>query len=167
MALDDLLPGKARPRPAAFRELFGDPAAGGPVGPPPPMETVAADADDWPQPGGEYQAHSRMSNKPELMLTLVQGDGSQILFAYADLRQGQYLQPKSPAGRPVLLLRFYGVCIVELQGRHLDRLLPGIRRHLLAWLAELPPGRDFEAKDATVITGIRFFEEDKKKPFGL
>ena len=165
MALDDLLPGKARNRPAALRELFGEPA----VEPEPPAAQAAAaeEGDDWPLPGDDYRAHSRIANKPELMLTLLQGDGTESGFAYADLRQYQMLPAKSPAGRPVLLLRFYGVCVVELQGRHLGRLLPGIRRHRLAWLAELPPGRDYEAGGATVITGMRFFEEDRKKPFGL
>ena len=166
MALDDLLPGKARPRPAALRELFGEP-----VGDPPPVAATTAEpetkGDDWPLPGDDYRAHSRLGNKPELMLTLVKSDGSMTGLAYADMRQWQLLPPSSPGGRPVLVLRFYSICVVVVEGRHLDRLLSPLRRHLLSWLAELPAGRDFEAKDATVITRIELREEDKKKPFGL
>ena len=168
MAWDDLLPGKARPRPAALRELFGE-AAGEPE--PPPVAASPAEPDakgeDWPLPGEDYRAHSRTSNKPELMLTLVKSDGSLTGLAYGDLRQWQFLPPATPGGRPVLVLRFYGVCVVVVEGRHLDRLVPPLRRHLLAWLAELPAGRDFEEQAATVITRIELREEDRKKPFGL
>lgn len=121
----------------------------------PPVAPAADGPDTLPKAGSAYQARSRLSNKPELMLTLLLKDGSRQGFSYGDLRHIEYRPTGGTEGVPVLVLRFIGVADVTLEGRNLDLLHDDVRRQSIAWVRERPAGRDFiEDRDAVVIIGI-------------
>ncbi len=157
--LRDRLGAKARPSPSQLLSELDKQGRAAPKPPPgpasaPPPPAADDDAVALPQPGDAYAAHSRIGNKPETMLSLLLKDWSIKTFAYSDLRFSDF-QPGTDAGKgPVLLLRFIGVADVRLEGRHLFRLVDPLRRHRLAWLAELPGRRDFADESALAITGV-------------
>jgi hypothetical protein len=158
VAVDEtLLRERPTARPLSPSQLLRDlgkpgPATHSPEPGPAPPSSAEDDPDTLPLPGAPYVAHSRIGNKPEVMLTLVLKDWSVPTFAYGDLRFMDF-QPGTEAGkRPVLVLRFTGVAEVRLEGRHLRRLVDPLRRQRLAWLAE--QGRDSRDDDAVAITGV-------------
>ena len=122
------------------------------------------DAEDVPEAEDAYVAHSRVENKPQLMLGLVLGDASLIYHAYSDLRWLGLLPGKGPGENPVLLLRFLGVSDVVVEGRNLDRLVRPLGRHRVGWVRELPPRRGYpDRRDdrATVIDRITIKEPER------
>lgn len=126
-----------------------------PEPPPPPEIPGMDDPDALPRPGSVYQARSRLSNKPELMLTFLLKDGSRKGFSYGDLRYVEFMPAGGTEGIHLLVLRFVGVGDVRLEGRNLDTLHDDVRRQLVAWVRERPPGRDYvEDRNALVVTGI-------------
>ncbi len=137
--------GKPRPMPEPPRPAEG----------PPPAPAGDDDTDPFPGPGHAYRAHSRIGNKPELMLALRLASGLPQAFAYGDLRHIGYEDAGRPGGHPALVLTFVGVGTVRLEGRNLDTLLEAFQRQRLAWLWERPKGRDFAGDDGSVaITAI-------------
>ena len=139
-------------------------ASAGPTEPDPsrPAEVPPAapagddDGDPFPVAGDAYRAHSRLGNKPELMLGLRLASGLPQAFAYGDLRHVGFEASGQPGGHPALVLAFLGVGTVRLEGRRLDTLFEAIRRQRVAWLWERPKGKDFLAggDGGVVITAI-------------
>jgi hypothetical protein len=153
---DNLL--RERPRSSLLDKLDAKPVE---QAAPPPSQPVAsplpasADPDCLPKAGSAYEARSRLSNKPELMLTLLLKDGSRQGFSYGDLRHIEYRPTGGSEGLALLLLRFIGVADVRLEGRNLDALHDDIRRQLVGWVRERPAGRDYvEDRNAVVVTGV-------------
>lgn len=121
----------------------------------PPAPTGEDDGDPFPGAGDAYRAHSRIGNKPELMLGLRLASGRRKAFAYGDLRYVEDEESGQPGGHPALVLTFLGVGTVRLEGRNLDTLLNALCRQRIGWLWERPKGRDFMGDDGSVvITGI-------------
>ena len=56
----------------------------------------------------------------------------------------------------MIVLRFAGIVAREarISGRNLLQLFDLLSHHRVAWVRELPPGRDFKDSKVTVITGI-------------
>ena len=149
---------------AKARQVEENGQPGGTETPPERPAAVPAgddEAEDVPEAGDAYVAHSRVENKPQLMLGLVLGDSSLIYHAYSDLRWLGLLPGKGPGEGPVLLIRFLGVSDVVVEGRNLDRLVRPLRLHRLGWLRELPARRDFRDDRATVITRITLKEPER------
>ena len=145
-----LPPGKAEPEPPPEPEAE-EPAAG--------MED---DLIRVPRSGDPYEALSRINTKPLTMLRFVIGDKVRAL-PYANLDSCDLVPPAfagaglaKPGLGPVIVLVFTGVVPRKavITGRHLLLLHDLLCEHRVAWLRELPKGRDFLHKDATVITGI-------------
>lgn len=123
--------------------------------PPQAPEALSEESDPLPSPGDPYRAHGRISNKPELMLGLVRGAHSlPEIFAYADLRRITMLPPTAPGGGPPLVLRILEAELIEVicEGRNLMFLPDYLRQHRIAWLRELPQGRQVSDPQAVVIT---------------
>ena len=127
------------------------------IPPPPPVTPPAADFDVLPLPGDVYLAHSRVANKSQTMLCLVQKPPSVTCLAYGDLRFIDLLPSGTPGGGTALLMKFIGVAEVRLEGRNLDKLVDYLRRHCLAWLREQLPTRGNPAAEdgSIVIASIR------------
>jgi hypothetical protein len=109
-----------------------------------------------PQPGDAYDtAHARSSNKPLPTLRFIKGDGIKGL-PYANLDSIDWLPAEKPGLGPMIVLRFAGIVAREarISGRNLLQLFDLLSYHRVAWVRELPPGRDFKDGKATVITGI-------------
>lgn len=109
-----------------------------------------------PQPGDPYDAaHARPGNKPLPTLRFLQGDGIRGL-PYANLDSIDWLPADRPGVGPTIVLRFAGIVAREarISGRNLLQLFDLLSFHRVAWVRELPPGRDFKDGKATVITSI-------------
>jgi hypothetical protein len=109
-----------------------------------------------PQPGDPYDAaHARPGNKPLPTLRFIKGDGIKGL-PYANLDSIDWLPAEKPGLGPTIVLRFAGIVAREarISGRNLLQLFDLLSYHRVAWVRELPPGRDFKDGQATVITGI-------------
>lgn len=121
-------------------------------------EPSAADDDiaSLPQPGSAYEAaHARASNKPVPTLRFVMGNTIRGL-PYANYDSIDWLVPATPGAGPAIVIRFTGLVPREaiLTGRHLLKLYDLLSHHRVAWVRELPQGKDFGDKGQTVITGI-------------
>jgi hypothetical protein len=109
-----------------------------------------------PQPGSPYDtAFARPDNKPLPTLHFVMGDTVRG-FPYVNLDSIDLLPSGKPGGGPVIVIRFAGLAAreVKLTGRHLVGLYDLLSYHRVAWVRELPKGKDFTDKGQTVITGI-------------
>jgi hypothetical protein len=118
--------------------------------------SAAEDFASVPQPGSPYDAaHSRASNKPVATLRFVSGDTVRGL-PYANFDSIDWLSPDKPGASPAIVIRFTGLIPREaiIAGRHLLRLYDLLSDHRVAWVRELPRGKDFMGKGQTVVTGI-------------
>jgi hypothetical protein len=109
-----------------------------------------------PQPGDPYDtAHARSSNKPLPTLRFIRGENIRGL-PYANLDSIDWLPSEKPGLGPMIVLRFAGIIAREarISGRNLLLLYDLLAHHRVAWVRELPLGRDFKEGKATVITGI-------------
>lgn len=119
----------------------------------------AETSDDFaslPQPGSAYDAaYSRSSNKPVPTLRLVIGDTIRGL-PYANYDSIDWLVSVDPGASPAIVMRFTGLIPREavITGRNLLKLYDLLSHHRVAWVRELPKGRDFKDNAATVVTGI-------------
>lgn len=116
-------------------------------------------ADDWillPARGSVYAARSRPANKPVATLHLLLADSSSRGFSYVNLDTVDLVPPEEPGRGPVLMLRFAGVVPKEVRitGRNLESIRDYIGHHRIAYLRQLPPGRDFLGDSEEVITGV-------------
>lgn len=122
-------------------------------------ETISPAAEDFaslPQPGSPYDAaHSRADNKPVPTLRFVMGDTIRG-FPYANYDSIDWLAPDKPGASPAIVIRFTGLVAREaiIAGRHLLKLYDLLSHHRVAWVRELPKGKDFGDKGHTVITSI-------------
>jgi hypothetical protein len=154
-----------RPRRPGLRELMGQPSGGGspaglptaerasPTAPPPSDEDEAL-----PEPGEEYAAWSRPGNKPWPMVCFLSKGVAFTCLAYANLESIRLLPGDGPGQGPVLMLLFAGIDpqLVRIEGKRLAKLADYLRRHVVAWVRELPTGGGFRQGDAAVITRITF-----------
>lgn len=109
-----------------------------------------------PLPGSPYDAaHSRASNKPLPTLRFIIGDTIRGL-PYASLESVDWLVPDRPGASPAIVIRFTGLVAREavITGRNLLKLYDLLSYHRVAWVRELPKGKDFLGADKMVITGI-------------
>ena len=109
-----------------------------------------------PQPGDPYDtAHARSSNKPLPTLRFIKGDSIRGL-PYANLDSIDWEPAEKPGLGPTIVVRFAGIVAREarISGRNLLQLFDLLSYHRVAWVRELPPGRDFKDGKVTVITGI-------------
>jgi hypothetical protein len=146
--LSTLLPG---PKMATARQ----PA----VEPPDESKLDLSASDDYaslPQPGSAYDAaHSRSSNKPLPTLRLIIGETIRGL-PYANYDSIDWQVADKPGASPAIVMRFTGLVPREaiITGRNLLKLYDLLSHHRVAWVRELPKGRDFKQAGETVITGI-------------
>jgi hypothetical protein len=157
---DALLRERVRPK-STLLEM--KPAAARQPAPETPEDTEQGSSalDDFaslPQPGSPYDAaHARASNKPVPTLRFVIGDTIRGL-PYANYDSIDWLVADKPGAAPAIVIRFTGLVPREaiIAGRHLLKLYDLLSHHRVAWVRELPKGKDFKDKDdkATVITGI-------------
>ena len=109
-----------------------------------------------PQAGDPYDtAYSRPANKPVPTLRFVMGDHSVRGLPYASYDSIDWL-PSGPGHGPSIVLRFTGIVPREaiIEGRHLPLLYDLLAWHRIAWVRELPGGKDFQDGKATVITRL-------------
>jgi hypothetical protein len=108
-----------------------------------------------PQPGSDYHAHSRASDKPVPTLRFVIGDAIRGL-PNANYDSIDWLPPERPGGSPSIVLRFTGLVPREavIAGRNLLKLYDLLSNHRVSWVRELPKGKDFLDKGMTVVTSI-------------
>ena len=121
-----------------------------------PEPSALDDFASLPQPGSAYDAaYSRASNKPVPTLRFVMGDTIRG-FPYANYESIDWLVPNKAGASPAIVIRFTGLVPREaiIAGRHLLKLYDLLSHHRVAWLRELPKGKDFMDKGHTVITGI-------------
>jgi hypothetical protein len=122
-------------------------------------EAEPADGDRFvalPQPGDPYDtAYSRPRNTPVPTLRFVMGDTIRGL-PYANLDSIGLVPNDKPGAAPAIVIVFSGVIPRKavITGRHLLVLLDMLSDHRIAWVRELPKGRDFKDGKTTVITGI-------------
>jgi hypothetical protein len=66
------------------------------------------------------------------------------------------LPPEKPGAGPSIVIRFTGLVPREaiISGRHLLKLYDLLSDHRVAWVRELPKGKDFLDKGQAVITRI-------------
>jgi hypothetical protein len=135
-------------------------AARQPVGETPGETEIGSPASDdfasLPQPGSAYDAaYSRASNKPVPTIHFVIGD-SILGLPYANLDSIDWLVPDKPGASPAIVMRFTGLIPREaiINGRNMLRMYDLLSHHRVAWVRELPKGRDFKDNAATVVTGI-------------
>lgn len=119
-------------------------------------EGIEGEFEPLPRAGDAYKAHSRYTNKPELMLGLITGTAPLEVFAYSDLRRARLLPPRTPGGGPALWLKFVEVEITEvwIEGRNLMTLIDFLQQHRVRWLRECPQGKEPRDPDVAVITRI-------------
>lgn len=112
--------------------------------------------DALPQPGDDYLACGRISNKPETMLCFILRDQTYELFSYGDLVRARLAAPATPGAGPKLAMRFLGAGVtdVTLEGRRLLELVHNLRRHRIPWLRETPTTQTFVNRKAIIITRI-------------
>jgi len=155
---DTLLRERVRPK-STLLELKPAAARQPAVETPEDTEAESSALDDFaslPQPGSAYDAaHSRASNKPVPTLRFVMGDTIRGL-PYANYDSIDWLAPDKPGASPAIVIRFTGLVAREaiIAGRHLLKLYDLLSHHRVAWVRELPKGKDFRDGKATVITGI-------------
>jgi hypothetical protein len=109
-----------------------------------------------PQPGSAYEAaHSRPSNKPVPTLRFLTGETIRGL-PYASLDSIDWQVSHKPGASPAIVIRFTGLVAREaiISGRNLLKLYDLLSNHRVAWVRELPKGKDFLDAAATVVTGI-------------
>jgi hypothetical protein len=109
-----------------------------------------------PQPGDPYDsAYSRPANQPLPTLRFVKGDEIRGL-PYANLDSIDWMPADKPGGSPAIILRFSGIIAREaiIRGRHLLLLFDYLSYHRIAWVRELPEGRDFKDAQKPVIRSI-------------
>lgn len=109
-----------------------------------------------PVAGDPYQARSRAANRGIPTFHLLLADGSSRGFSYSSLDGIDLLPGKQPGEGPRLVLTIAGILpkSVVITGRKLEAIRDHLGFHRIAWLQELPPGRDFLADEAEVITNI-------------
>jgi hypothetical protein len=115
-------------------------------------------SDDYaalPQHGSAYEAHARASNKPLPTLRFVMGETIRGL-PYANYDSIDWLVADKPDASPAIVIRFTGLIPREavISGRNLLRLYDLLSDHRVAWVRQLPKGKDFLDAAATVVTGI-------------
>ena len=109
-----------------------------------------------PLPGSPYDAaHSRASNKPVPTLRLIMGETIRGL-PYANYDSIDWQVPDKPGASPAIVIRFTGLVPREaiISGRNLLKLYDLLSHHRVAWVRELPRGKDFKDAAETVVTGI-------------
>jgi hypothetical protein len=109
-----------------------------------------------PRPGDPYEAaHARPSNNPVPTLRFVMGETVRGL-PYSNLDIIDLVPSDKPGTGPAIVLLFTGLIPRKavITGRHLLTLFDLMAFHRIAWVRELPKGRDFKDGKATVITGI-------------
>jgi hypothetical protein len=161
MAMDDdaVLRQKARPKSTLLDFGKSAPVRQTSLETPEEIEPESSALDDFaslPQPGSAYDAaHSRASNKPVPTLRFVMGDAIRGL-PYANYDSIDWLVADKPGASPAIVIRFTGLVPREaiIAGRHLLKLYDLLSHHRVAWVRELPKGKDFMDGKATVITSI-------------
>jgi hypothetical protein len=123
-----------------------------------PEAAVTEEYSLLPAPDSAYDAaHARASNKPLATLRFITGATVRGL-PYANFDSIDWMAPDKAGASPMIVIRFTGLIPrqVVIAGRNLLKLFNQLSDHRIAWLRELPAGRDFRAKDdgATVITSI-------------
>jgi hypothetical protein len=108
--------------------------------------------DTLPRPGDDYLAHARPGNKTEPMLCFIRSDQSLEILSYGHLARVRLLPCPAQGGGQSLLLRFVEAVVTEvrLEGRGLRTLPDYLRQHRIAWIRELPGGREFGQADSVV-----------------
>jgi hypothetical protein len=109
-----------------------------------------------PQFGSPYDAaYSRAENKPMATLRFIIGDSIRG-FPYSNYDSIDWQAPDKPGASPSIVIRFTGLIAREaiIAGRHLLKLYDLLSHHRVAWVRELPKGKDFMDAKATVITSI-------------
>lgn len=149
--MDDNLLRTRPPSPAGIRAILEGAAAAAEQPQPP-----AAEIPLLPQAGDPYKAHARPSNAAEATLHIMTRDAHFRGFAWHCFDSIDLRPAETPGGGPVLVLRFAGVIPTEivLEGRNLSTLHAYLGQNRIAWVRELPPGRDFKEDGATVINRI-------------
>jgi hypothetical protein len=152
----------ARPK-SSIRDMLKAPGPGGPLpeaGPEPAdsgsESPVGEKLIPLPQPGDPYDAaYARPDNKPLPTLRFVMGDQIRGL-PYANLDSIDWVPADQPGGSPAIVLRFTGLIAREarIRGRHLLLLFDLLSYHRIAWVRELPEGRDFKDTQKPVIRSI-------------
>jgi hypothetical protein len=140
-------PGRAAPVRQTVVEI---PGAGEPESP------ASDDLALLPRPGSPYDAaHARASNKPVPTLRLIMGDTIRGL-PYANYDSIDWQVPDKAGASPAIVIRFTGLVPREaiISGRNLLKLYDLLSYHRVAWVRELPRGKDFKDAAATVVTGI-------------
>jgi hypothetical protein len=121
-----------------------------------PESSAVDDFVALPQPGSPYDtAYSRASNKPVPTLRFIIGETMRG-FPYANYDSIDWLVADKPGAGPTIVMRFTGLVPREaiIAGRRLLKLYDLLSHHRVAWVRELPKGKDFEDGVHTVITGI-------------
>jgi hypothetical protein len=121
-----------------------------------PEPSAEDDIASLPQPGSPYDAaHARANNKPVPTLRFVMGDTIRGL-PYANYDSIDWLVAGKPGSSPAIVIRFTGLVPREaiIAGRHLLKLYDLLSHHRVAWVRELPKGKDFVDKGHTVVTSI-------------
>jgi hypothetical protein len=156
---DALLRERTRPRSTLLPGPGSRAATARQVDMDPETEAESHPPDDYaalPQPGSPYVAHARASNKPLPTLRFIMGDTIRGL-PYANLESIDWQVADKPGASPAIVLRYTGLIPREavITGRNnLLRLYDLLSNHRVAWVRELPRGKDFLDAAATVVTGI-------------
>jgi hypothetical protein len=121
-----------------------------------PESSALDDFASLPLPGSAYDAaHSRASNKPVPTLRFIMGETIRGL-PYANYDSIDWLVPDKPGSSPAIVIRFTGLVPREavITGRNLLKLYDLLSNHRVAWVRELPRGKDFLDAATTVVTNI-------------
>jgi hypothetical protein len=156
---DTLLRERTRPRSTLLPGPGSKAATARQVDMDPETEAESLASDDYaalPQPGSAYDAaHARASNKPVPTLRFVMGETIRGL-PYANYDSIDWLVADKPGASPAIVIRFTGLVPREavITGRNLLKLYDLLSNHRVAWVRELPKGKDFLDAAVTVVTGI-------------
>ena len=145
-----LLPGPGG-KAATARQWVADRDGDGEADSPAPDDFAAL-----PGPGSPYDAaHARASNKPVPTLRFVMGETIRGL-PYANYDSIDWQVADEPGASPAIVIRFTGLIPREavITGRNLLKLYDLLSNHRVAWVRQLPKGKDFLDAAATVVTGI-------------
>ena len=160
MAMDDdtLMRGRVRPRSTLLEMKSAASRQSNPESPEdnPNESSALDDFSSLPQPGSAYDAaYSRASNKPVPTLRFVIGDTVRGL-PYANYDSIDWLVSDKPGASPAIVIRFTGLVPRQaiIAGRHLLKLYDLLSHHRVAWVRELPKGKDFLDSQMTVVTSI-------------
>jgi hypothetical protein len=133
----------------------------------PPAEPTWDGPEGWEDAGGletfspestAYQAHARPGNKLLPSIHFILRGHAIRTCQYMHLESDSHFTPLPQGQGQRLAFRFAGsvAVAVVIEGRNLWRLYDYITQHRIAWVHELPEGRDFEGERAAVIRSIMF-----------